>query len=183
MIAAEIGTAHIKIDVCPVTTATIFDSPDAADLISAYSSECLDPNAQPQRALYAELEKKGVLRCFAAYSGPDNLLIGFISVLSAVVPHDGHLISTIESVFVYSSYRHTEAWDRLLTAAEQYASEIGCHIISCGPRVGSRLDKVLTRRPGYKPTHTQHTKWLIEPLVTPELRQIEIEQAQGVEHE
>jgi hypothetical protein len=195
--AVERAVTPVRVTVLPVSVAAIFDSPNAAELVRAYSSECLVPSAQPQPALYEAMERAGSLKCFAAYVDDPNglndgrdlggsaifygrpLLIGFISVLNAVVPHDGHRIGTIESVFVYSAYRYTTAWNSLLVAAEQYATEIGCHIISCGPRVGSRLDKILARRPGYKPTHIQHTKWLIEPPVQPELMQIELERALG----
>jgi GNAT superfamily N-acetyltransferase len=99
-----------------------------------------------------------VLKCFAAYL--DDHLIGFCSVLSAIVPHDGHLVATTESLFVDPAYRHTSAFEDLFSTAEDYATQAGCRVLTCGARIGSRLDKVLARRAGFAATHTQHTKWL-----------------------
>jgi len=153
MIAVE-----TEIRIRPVSFRDILDASNAADLIQTYREECLVPDAEPQPAIYEAMERAGALKCFAAYS--DDLLIGFVSVLRAVVPHDGHFVATTESLFVDPAYRSTDAFENLFAAAEQYATESGCRILSCCARIGSSLDKVLTRRPGFRATHTQHTKWL-----------------------
>jgi hypothetical protein len=106
------------------------------------------------------MEKAGALKCFAAYS--EDLMIGFCSVITAIVPHDGHLVSTTESLFVGPDYRHTSAFEDLFSAAERYATGAGCRVLCCSARVGSSLDKVLSRRTGFRATHRQHTKWLGE---------------------
>lgn len=161
------GNTATQIDVIPVSFGTIFFDSNAAPLIRAYAAECLVPDAEPQPAIYEAMEKAGVLKCFAAYLVPvdssDRLrLIGFCSVLTVVVPHDGHLVATTESLFVDPAYRHTSAFQLLFAAAEHYATGIGCRVLTCGARIGSQLDKVLERRAGFMPTHTQHTKWLGE---------------------
>ena len=175
MIAAETiaaSTIQTQVTVCPVSVSEIFDAPNAADLLHAYAEECLVPDAQPQRATYEVMERAGVLKCFAAYVDlttneldapavfPCPLLVGFVSVLCAVMPHNGKRMATPESVFVDSAYRSTGAGDLLLDAAEQYATETGCIAITGLARVGSPFEKVLSRRAGYQLTHSQHTRWL-----------------------
>ena len=157
MIAEEIG---LRVTVLPVPVATIFADPASTVLLRAYAAECLVPDAEPQPAVYEAMERAGVLRCFAAYSNPGSLLVGFCSVLCAVVPHDGHLVAKTESLFVDPSYRHTSAFEDLFAAAEQHATAAGCRVLTCSARVGSQLDRVLACRTGFQHTHSQHTKWL-----------------------
>jgi GNAT superfamily N-acetyltransferase len=155
MIAAE----H-QVTIHPVPVAAIFDAPNSIGLLQAYAAECLVPDAEPRRPMYEAMEQSGVLQCFVAYFGSDNLLIGFVSVMPVIVPHDGHLIATTESLFVDPAYRHTSAFEDLFAAAEQYATAAGCRVLTCSARIGSQLDKVLARRAGFSRTHSQHTKWL-----------------------
>lgn len=142
----------------PVSVAAIFDAPNSSDLFQANAAECLVPGAQPQRAIYDAMERAGVIMCFAAYSG--SILIGFISVICTVMPHLGKRVATIESVFVDSEYRSTGAGNLLLDAAEQYAVNAGCIAITEATLVGSGMEKILSRRVGYRQTHSMHTKWL-----------------------
>ena len=153
-----IAETSAQVTIISVPFSVITDAPNAANLIRAYAAECLVPDAEPQPAIYEVMEKAGVLKCFAAYL--DDHLIGFCSVLSAIVPHDGHLVATTESLFVDPAYRHTSAFEDLFSTAEDYATQAGCRVLTCGARIGSRLDKVLARRAGFAATHTQHTKWL-----------------------
>ena len=106
------------------------------------------------------MEKAGVIQCFAAYALPGNLLVGFVSVLTAIMPHNGRRIAVGESIFVDSRYRNTGAGNSLLLAAEQYATKAECKVLTWLPRIGSAFDKVLSRRPGYALTHSQYTRWL-----------------------
>ena len=150
--------APVQVAILPVSFAAILDAPNSVDLIQAYATECLVPGAQPQRAAYEEMERVGALKCFAAYMG--GRLIGFCSILCAVMPHTGFRLATVESLFVDPAYRGTGAGDLLLDAAEQYAKEAGCVAFTASARVGSAFEKVLSRRTGYSLTHSQHTRWL-----------------------
>ena len=154
--------ANNPVTILPVSVAAIFDAPNAADLLCAYAKECLIPDAQPQRMTYEAMERTGVLQCFAAYAGPEgaSLLIGFVSVIRAVMPHCGKRLATVESLFVEPDYRYTGAGAGLIAAAEQCAADSGCLAITAAARVGSAFDKVLSRRTGYALTHSQHTRWL-----------------------
>lgn len=149
-----------QIVVLPVSFSVILDAPNSGTLLCAYAEECLVPDARPQRAIYEVLERAGNLHCFAAYSGsPSGPLVGFVSLICAVMPH-GARIGNIESIFVDPAYRATGAADLLLSSAERYAAGDGCDAVVATARVRSAFEKVLERRTGYAPTHSQHTKWL-----------------------
>ena len=155
MIAAE---STIPVTILPASVSEIFDAPNAANLFRANAEECLVSDADPQRAIYEAMEQAGVIRCFAARFGTQ--LVGFVSVLVTVMPHLGRRFATIESLFVDSDYRSTGAGDLLLDAADQCAADLACVGITGAAIRGSRLEKVLSRRSGYMPTHTMFTRWL-----------------------
>jgi hypothetical protein len=149
----------VRLDIRPVSFSAIMDDPAFPGLFEAYRTECLVPDAQPQRAIYEAMEKAGALKCFAAYTGHGATLIGFVSVVMTVMPHLGKRLATIESIFVGPDYRTLGADDDLLTAAEQHTMDSGCLALTALPRVGSAFDKVLSHRSGYTLTHSQHTRW------------------------
>lgn len=162
--AAEVPVQVIdrpaQVTIRAVSFREILNAPNAAELLRAYAEESLFPDPVPQQAVYAVLEQAHVLKCFGAYSGSTNLLIGFISVLVAVMPHHGRLIATSESLFVDPAYRSAGVGNLLLTAGEQHAIKFGCEAFMCLARIGGSFEKLLARRDGYHPTHEQHTKWL-----------------------
>lgn len=133
-------------------------APNAQELIDEYAAECSIPDAEPQHQMYEAMEKSGVLQCFGAYVADE--LIGFVSVLSSVMPHNGKRIATIESLFALPSHRDSGAGNALLSAAEQYTSESGCVALICTARVGSALETILSRRPGCEKSHSMFTRWL-----------------------
>lgn len=153
------ATISAAVTVLPVSFATILDDPAAPALLQAYAAECLVPDAEPQRSLYAAMEKAGSIQCFAAYLNQTSL-IGFVSVIRTIVLHDGHFIAAIESLFVDLHYRSTGAGLLLIAAVEQFATDSGCRCLLSSARIGSALDLVLSRRDGYEKTHNQHTRWL-----------------------
>ena len=168
MIATE---SAISVTVLPVSVAAIFDAPNSADLFRAYAASCIVPDAEPQYAIYEAMDKAGIFHCFAAYTytdfdkfiigkDPSTRLIGFGSVICSIMPHDGHLVATLGELFVDPPYRSTGAADLLMTALEQKADDLGARCFVCLARTGSAYDKVLSRRTGFKQTHSQYTKWL-----------------------
>ena len=156
----EVHTEVRVLRILPVSFIDILDAENADEILRAYAEECLVPGATPQRSIYEAMEKAGALQCFAAYTEATDLLIGFVSVLTAVMPHTGQPLATIESLFVDLPCRGTGAGLALLAAAEQYAQDFGCDKLVVTARVGSALDKVLSRRDGYTLTHLQHTRQL-----------------------
>jgi ribosomal protein S18 acetylase RimI-like enzyme len=104
------------------------------------------------------MAQAGALHCFGAYIAGE--LVGFVSVLSAVMPHNGKRIGSIESLFVLPTHRDSGAGDDLLSRAEEHASEAGCVALLYTARVESRFETVLFRRPGCAPSHVVFTRWL-----------------------
>ena len=136
----------------------IFYAPNSAELLDAYSKDCVMPDYNPQRQMYAALENSGALHCFGAYS--DDILVGFVSVITGVMPHNGKRMATIESLFALPSHRKLGTGDALLSAVERFASEEKYVVLLYTARVGSPLEVVLSRRPGCKASHTMFTRWL-----------------------
>jgi hypothetical protein len=143
------------VEIRPVSYADIIDAPNAEELIRSYASECSVPNAEPQPEIYAAMESAGALKCFGAYV--DDRLVGFVSVLTAIMPHTGKPLVAGESIFVYPANRYSRAGDGLISAAERYADSIAASLTWL-PRVGSQLDRILSHRQGYSLTHSQHTR-------------------------
>ncbi len=141
-----------------VSYSEILGAPNAQELINEYAAECSIPDADPQRQIYAAMEQSGALQCIGAYIADE--LVGFVSILSGVMPHHGKRVATVESLFVLPSYRHSGAGNDLLSAAERYATEAECVAILYNTRINSRLEKVLLRRYECQPTHTVYTRWL-----------------------
>jgi GNAT superfamily N-acetyltransferase len=131
---------------------------NAQVLIDEYAAECSIFCHDPQVEMYAAMERSGALQCFGAFLA--NELIGFVSVLSAVMPHHGKRVATIESLFVLPAHRDSGAGDDLLSAAEQYATESECVALLYTARIGSTLEKILSRRAGCEASHTVFTRWL-----------------------
>ena len=145
------------VTIVPVSFTAVLDAPNSKALIRAYAEECSVPGAEPQRDIYAAMERAGVLHCFAALA--DGILIGFCAILTARMPHTGNLLATGESIFVDPAYRDTGAGDCLIEAAEQHAQNLGA-TLAWVPRAGSAFDKILSRRAGYMLTHHQYTRRL-----------------------
>jgi GNAT superfamily N-acetyltransferase len=141
-----------------VSYSEIFGAPNGQKLIDEYAAECSVPDADPQIGMYAAMEQSGALQCFGAYL--DGRLIGFATVLKAVMPHHGKRVATLESLFVSPSDRDSGAGNDLLSAAEQFAAVSACEALLCTARIGSTLEKVLSRRVGCNATHTGFTRWL-----------------------
>ncbi len=141
-----------------VSHSEILSAVNAEQLIDEYAAECSLPDVDPQGTMYAALEQAGALQCFGAYV--DGELVGFIALLSSIMPHHGKRVASVESLFVASARRCSGAGNELLSAAEQFADETGCVAILNTARIGSTLDKVLSRRPNCIPSHTVYTRWL-----------------------
>lgn len=141
-----------------VSYVAILCAPNAQRLIDEYAAECSIPDALPQVEMYAAMEKVGVLQCFGAYL--NEALIGFASIVSGPMPHNGKRLATMESIFVSADHRSSGAGNALLAATEQHAAELGCVSIIYTVRLGSALQRVLLRRCDCVPTHTVYTRWL-----------------------
>ena len=129
----------------PVSYAEILDAPNAGRLLSDYAAECSIPELSPfcpQAYLYEAMEKSGGLQCFGAYDG--DMLVGFASVLTYILPHYGKKIATTESIFVAESHRHYGLGRELLNYIEKFAKEQGCAVFLYTAPAGSRFAKMLS---------------------------------------
>jgi len=146
------------LEIRPVSYAEILDATNSAELLDAYAKDCVVPDYNPQRQIYEAMENSGALYCFGAYV--NDVLVGFVSVVAGVMPHNGKRTATIESLFVLPSHRATGAASELMTIVEKVSAVTGCVALVYTARVGSPLEVVLSRRPGCKSSHTMFTRWL-----------------------
>lgn len=142
----------------PIRYTEILDAKNSPEILREYAEECVVPDYKPQRWMYKNMNDAGILNCIGAFDG--EVLIGFVVVISAVMPHNGKKIATIESIFVMSEHRSSGAGLELIEATESLARELDCTAILASPRIASRMEKVLSRLPKWDATHTAFTKWL-----------------------
>ena len=129
-------------------------------LIAEYSAESqlagLPPAGEKLEA-YKQLENNPAYHSLGAFFNGE--LVGFVSVLTPVLPHYGVMVAVAESLFVTQVYRHTGAGLALIAAAEALAAELKAPgILFSAPTKGS-LEKVLPRR-GYRQTNAVFFKEL-----------------------
>lgn len=110
------------------------------------------PVPQEKVSAYQALEASGsaAFCVYGAFVG--NVLIGFVVLLTPVLPHYGAAIAVAESLFVASAYRKTGAGMLLIRRAEQRARDIGSPGMLFSSPSGGRLS-VLLPRIGYRETN------------------------------
>lgn len=108
------------------------------------------PAANPQHEMYRAMERTGMFHVFAAFDGEE--VIGFLTMLTTILPHYGIKGATVESFFVASSHRGTGAGIKLIRHAERFAKEAGCECMMLSAPTGSRLSEVAPRV-GYRHTN------------------------------
>lgn len=142
------------VSIRPCTIAEIEQSPNITEMLSKYADESAIegmPRPVAQMEMYKAMESSGGLYPIGAFSG--DLLIGFITIISTVLPHYGARISITESYFVPEEYRNIGAGLKLLSAAEQYARDTdSAGLLISAPNNGA-LSKVLPKR-GYRNTNS-----------------------------
>lgn len=114
----------------------------ASDLLAEYAEESAIsgmPTPTAKLEAYAILEKGGALKTFGAYL--EDKLVGFITVLSMVLPHYSVCTSVVESFFVTKNHRKTGAGTKLRYAAEAHTEAIG----SAGLLISAPLEGILAK--------------------------------------
>ena len=122
-------------------------------LLQEYADESSIKGLPPHNTkmdIYKAMESTGVIYTIGAWF--EDALIGFIVVLSPVLPHYGVVVSTTESFFVSKEYRKTGAGLELLKRAEEYAMSIGSPGLLVSAPVGGAIENVLPRV-GYTQTN------------------------------
>lgn len=147
------------VDVRPCTIRALFAAPEFAALCDEYTAECAllgMPRPNPSMEAYEQLEGIGVLHPYGAFCG--GVLVGFVTLLVAPVPHYGGTpIVVTESLFVASRHRKTGAGMKMLRAAQQFTQDHSIPVMQVSAPHGSRLEKVLPRL-GYEHTNSIFTK-------------------------
>lgn len=124
------------------TIIEIENAKDIAEILKEYGTESAIKGLPPPCAkfeMYRQLENIGIMHVLGAFH--DESLIGFITILSSVLPHYGTTVTVSESFFVLKKYRKTGAGLKLLKAAENYSREIkACGILVTAPMGGNLIE-------------------------------------------
>lgn len=143
----------MKIAIRKISISDVEAAPNIAALLAEYASESAIQGLPPpaaKMAQYKQIESACVLHTFGAYL--DDLLVGFITVLTSILPHYSVPISTSESFFVAKEHRKAGAGLLLLHEAERFAQGVGSKgLLVCAP-TGSTLASVL-EGVGYRETN------------------------------
>ncbi len=130
--------------IVPVTFDMLAEEPNFGALLDEYGQESAikgfhKPN--PCAEMYRQLEAVGMLQIMAAFH--DQLLVGFVSLLTSMMPHYSRVIATTESFFVTANARKHGAGLKLLKAAENYAKLKKAEAILVSSPAHGRLADVL----------------------------------------
>lgn len=136
------------------TVDDLYAAPNRQELLDEYAAESsiLGVPYAPQWHMYQQMEAVGALRFIGAFQ--DENLVGFVTVLTSVLPHYGVRASTTESLFVTKIHRRTGAGIRLLRAAEKHAQESGSAGLLISTPAGGILERVLAACEPYKHSNT-----------------------------
>jgi GNAT superfamily N-acetyltransferase len=135
------------------TIADLESAPNIADLLVEYAAESsIDglPKPSAKVDMYKHLESLGTLSTFGAFI--NDALIGYITVLSPIMPHYSTIIAVAESFFVAKEYRKTGAGLKLLHEAESHARAVGSPGLLVSAPFGGNLAEVLPHI-GYNETN------------------------------
>lgn len=126
---------------------------EASGLTVEYAAESSIKNMPPpnmQTTQYNAMDAAGIIYPMGAYF--EEVLIGFITILSPVLPHYGVAVGVVESYFVAKKWRKSGAGHKLRESAEAYAKEKGCVGILLSSPYGGDLAEILPRV-GYTETN------------------------------
>ena len=138
-----------------IRAADVFADPRAASLLAEYAAECSIPvlgPINPQPAVYEALERGGFTAVFGVYD--EGRMVGFATLLMAILPHYGVKTGTVESLFVAAEARDGGAGADLLKAIESHAKASGCTAILYSAPSGSQFERLLRARRDCTQTNT-----------------------------
>lgn len=131
-------------DVRTLTVDEARAQPNMLALLGEYADESaiagLGP-AAPQWDTYLAMEAAGFVRVLGAMH--EGALVGFLVLLTGVLPHFGAFTGSTESYFVAAEYRHTGAGLALFREAKRIATELGCSGFFVSAPADSKLSVVL----------------------------------------
>lgn len=144
------GTVCVK----SCTADEILGADNLPELLAEYGAESSiagigSPDFQPD--MYRMLESTGSLVPIGAFV--DGRLIGFVSMITSVLPHYGQCVAVVESFFVAAAERDTGVGLKLLHEAERIAAQRCAVGILVSAPLGGRLAEVLERHKPYTETN------------------------------
>lgn len=122
----------------------IENSVNISELLEEYAAESSIkglPHPFAKVDTYRHLESNGTIHILGAFL--DESLIGYMIVLSPVLPHYSVRVAVTESFFVMKKYRKTGAALILLKTAETYAKDQSALGMFMSAPLGGRLAEVL----------------------------------------
>lgn len=148
------------IEIRTVSIEDVLSDPALKGLLEEYGREVAfenGPEPSPDFDRYKVLEKSGMFHVLGCYDG--EALIGFMTVLTTVLPHWGRMMGVSESYFVPVACRKTGAGLALLREGEKLAHKLGAQYFLVSAPVGGRLAEVLPHV-GYDETNRVFLKGL-----------------------
>lgn len=143
-----------------ITFAELYSDNSFNNLVKEYAEEATVAE-MPQKSVdieaYLQLEKDGVLYTMGAYN--NYTLIGFMAVITKVLPHNGTQITFSDAIYVDKEHRKTGVGSKLITNAETYAESIGSYGVVIGAPIGGSFIDAL-QHIGYAPTNVLFFKRL-----------------------
>lgn len=115
-------------------------------LLAEYADESAMAGLPPpgaQMESYRLIERSGIFHSYGAFDG--DLLVGFVALLTPILPHYGVSIAVAESLFAAKSHRRRGTGLKLIRAAERHARDVGCPAILFSAPVGGALADVLPK--------------------------------------
>lgn len=137
-----------------VSVAEIDHAPNRDYLLAEYAKELVvdgAPTADAKMEMYYQMERSGAMELLGSFC--DDILIGFVTVLVAVLPHYGVVMSVTESFFVLKEFRKTGAGLKLKAAAERNAKGRGSPYLLISAPKGGDLAMLLDHSDEYTETN------------------------------
>lgn len=138
-----------------ISVSEAFAHPTFPALCQEYAEESAIaglPDPREKLSAYQALEASGsdVFCAYGAFLG--DALIGFIVLLTPILPHYGTVVAVAESLFVSGAHRKTGAGMALIRRAEKRAKEVRSPGMLFSAPSGGRLS-ILLPRIGYRETN------------------------------
>lgn len=143
------------------TIAEVEENENFPNLAKEYAQESSIHGLPPpieKIASYRVIESSGIFQTYGAFLG--EMLVGFIAVLTPVIPHYGVAITVAESFFVGKAHRKTGAGLKLLRAAQEHARQKKSPGFFVSAPFGGILAEILPRL-GYRETNRVFFKELV----------------------
>lgn len=144
----------MTVEIRKCTVAELKGEANFPALVQEYAQECAIaelPAPDEKMAMYDVIERSGIFQAYGAFS--EAGLVGFMAVLTPVIPHYGVGVAVTESLFVGSDDRETGAGLKLLSAAERHAELAGSPALMVSAPSGGKLAEVLSLHPSYRETN------------------------------